>query len=402
MGSDWLSASLRSRLDAVLLGLQRRVLGGSAACTSLCLEMLRDVLVASRFRTPAQLRRAIRSVAAELIGAAPHELCIGNVVRRVLFIVREDVARISADMHDLGSGEHSRHNSVEDEVVDRLENIEFEDSPEGRAVEVAPSLLGSFMPANAGSADAPADFDAKKMSALKQAVVHSINELYEELDNLYAPICEQSPEHIHADECVLVVGYSAFVEHFLRFAAKKRRFFVIVAEGGCLLDGHRLASALRKVPNIAVTLIPDANVYPVMGRVSKVILSPCAVLADGGLIASAGTEAVCIAAKDCSVPVLCLASTFMLSPVFAHNHGAVLHKLLSPALVMDYDSSVNSDGTEAVVAAYDYVPPHFVDTIITNAGTHQPSYMHRLLGEFYHAADYDLNLGELAVAIDAG
>ena len=45
--------------------------------------------------------------------------------------------------------------------------------------------------------------------------------------------------------------------------------------------------------------------------------------------------------------------------------------------------------------AYDYVPPELLDLYITNnttttTGGHQPSYIYRLLTEYYHPADYTL------------
>lgn len=50
--------------------------------------------------------------------------------------------------------------------------------------------------------------------------------MYLQLDNLYAPICDQAQEHIHADECILIYGHSLMVESFLKAAARKRRFQV--------------------------------------------------------------------------------------------------------------------------------------------------------------------------------
>jgi translation initiation factor eIF-2B subunit beta len=128
--------------------------------------------------------------------------------------------------------------------------------------------------------------------------------LYEEVDNVYAEICEQAQAHIHADECILTYGDSAVIEKFLKAAAKKRRFQVIIAESAPAMDGHRLAIALAKVSNIAVTLIPDSNIYAIMARVNKVIFTPVAVMADGGAICSSGHLMVAVAAKEYSVPVV--------------------------------------------------------------------------------------------------
>lgn len=37
--------------------------------------------------------------------------------------------------------------------------------------------------------------------------------------------------------------------------------------------------------------------------------------------------------------------------------------------------------------AYDYVPPHLISLFITDSGGHAPSYVYRLLAEYYNADD---------------
>lgn len=131
---------------------------------------------------------------------------------------------------------------------------------------------------------------------LKASVISAINDLTLEVDNV-APICQRAQDYIHVDECILTYGYSKIVEQFLRTAGAKRRFHLIVAEAAPSLDGHKLASALSKVPNITITLIPDSNIYALMARVNKVIISPHAVMADGGAICTTGHSMVAISAK---------------------------------------------------------------------------------------------------------
>ena len=129
-------------------------------------------------------------------------------------------------------------------------------------------------------------------------VMQAVNELYDEVDNVYQPICELAQEHIHADECILTYGHSTMIEKFLKAAAKKRRFQVIVAESALAFDGQNLARALSKNKNISVTLIPDSNIYAIMARVNKVLFTPVAVMADGGAICSSGHLMVAVAAKE--------------------------------------------------------------------------------------------------------
>jgi translation initiation factor eIF-2B subunit beta len=124
------------------------------------------------------------------------------------------------------------------------------------------------------------------------------------------------------------------------------------------LEGHKLASLLSKTKNIAITLIPDSNIYAIMARVNKVIFTPVAVMADGGAICSSGHLMVASAAKEHAVPVVGLASAFMLSPLFAHNQETVLNQLKSPEGVIPYDAPVDLTGkVEITLPAYDFVPP---------------------------------------------
>ena len=154
-----------------------------------------------------------------------------------------------------------------------------------------------------------------------------------------------APEHIHAGEYILTIGLGA--ESFLRAAARKRKITVIIAENAPSLDGHILASNLQKnCPNITVTLIPDACIYAIMCRVNKVILSSIAVLADGGSICPCGYTMIANSAKDFSVPVICLATTSMLTPLFAHTQEMLLSQLNSPADILPYNTTMNMDHVE--------------------------------------------------------
>ncbi len=40
--------------------------------------------------------------------------------------------------------------------------------------------------------------------------------------------------------------------------------------------------------------------------------------------------------------------------------------------------------------AYDYIPPHLVSLLVTDTGGYTPSYVYRLLAEYYSREDYVL------------
>jgi len=87
---------------------------------------------------------------------------------------------------------------------------------------------------------------------LKGIIIEAINEIIDELETLYVSIAQQSREHIHSkfvfffffffpiliftfysikkSEIIMVYGSSKTVIEFLKHAAQKRKFQVIVAE----------------------------------------------------------------------------------------------------------------------------------------------------------------------------
>ncbi len=61
---------------------------------------------------------------------------------------------------------------------------------------------------------------------------------------------------------------------------------------------------------------------------------------------------------------------------------------MSPAATIQYDAGVSSENVEVVTPVCEYVPPDLVALYVTNNGSHQPSYVYRLLSEYYHPNDY--------------
>jgi len=58
--------------------------------------------------------------------------------------------------------------------------------------------------------------------------------------------------------------------------------------------------------------------------------------------------------------------------------------------------SLSAGDVGVVNPIFDYVPPDLIDLHLTNFGAHNPSYIYRLLSEYYHPDDYDLKPDTLA------
>ncbi len=363
--------------------LQRRKVLGSLQCAKMTIDLLkyvspgnsffvhphsltqpnkRTVMGTCRWATAAELMGIVKRVGKALIEAQPLELVIGNIVRRILFVIREEHAAKLQEMR----------------------------AKQGLATASSSSSSSSFSSSSFSEDDGEADELGVSVPNLRTGVMEAIGELQLELENASGEICELALEHIHANEVILTVDRSRTIEKFLKEAADKRRVFeVIVAESAPSLAGQEMARSLAAA-GIETTVISDSAVYACMARVNQVLLPCRAMIANGGLIAPCGGHMAALAAKELSVPVVCVTGLFKLSPVYRHDQDA-FNDLKSPSALIEYADAAALEQVDILNPAYDYIPPELVDLYITNTGGHQPSYVYRLLGEYYHHADSNLD-----------
>jgi len=243
----------------------------------------------------------------------------------------------------------------------------------------APSLYNML-----GSEDFQEDF-TDSIRELKASVIEAINELLEEIKNLYRNVADQAIEHIHSNEVVMTFGRSRTVQEFLKAAARKRKFEVVVAESAPSLEGQQAALELSQA-GISTTLITDAAIFAMMARVNKVIVGTHAVMANGGLIALSGTHMLAIAAKHYSVPLMVCTGLYKLSPLYPYDQDT-FNDIVSPGSIIKFEDADCLSTARIESPAYDYIPPELVDLFVTNLGGHNPSYIYRLLVEFYNPED---------------
>jgi len=218
----------------------------------------------------------------------------------------------------------------------------------------------------------------------RQAIMEALQEIKMELEDIQTNIERQATDHVHAGEIILTYGRSRTVEYFLKAAAKKCQFKVIVCEGAPHYGGHTMAKSLAKA-GIDTTVIFDSATFALMARVNKVLVPAHAVLANGGLIAPSGTHMVALSAQQNSVPLVVLTAMFKLCPTYPHEGQDTLQDLVAPS----YCCGNIPDHVELVNPVHDYIPPQLINLYVTNIGAFQPSYTYRLLAEYYHTDDWD-------------
>ncbi|KFM25765.1 Translation initiation factor eIF-2B subunit beta, partial [Auxenochlorella protothecoides] len=366
-------------------------------------ELLRQLVTSSRLSDPQSLLDEVKRVGLTLQAAQPTELVIGNIARRVLHIIREEV-------------EADEEGQDEDLEVDHAQK---ESAPAMGGLSRAFRLSGGHGPATKLDASRHQDSPKKKSQpvtfwARKQEVIDGVNDLIEELKDIDSSIANQAVEHIHANEVILTFGYSRTVLQFLKRAREKRFFQAVVAEAAPTYEGQRMARELAAL-GIQTTAISDSAIYAMMARVNKVVVTAHALLADGGIMAPIGMHLVAMAAKHHAVPFVVLVGIYKLTPLFAHEPGLNFNELKSPASILPYndeallaadssscldaESGLEFDVDDSVSTShpylqvhnpsFDYVPPALISLFITDQGHgFMPSYVYRQLYEWYHKSDW--------------
>ncbi|KAI9316429.1 hypothetical protein BX666DRAFT_2019483 [Dichotomocladium elegans] len=348
----------------------------------------------SRWRDIDVLVELIRDLGGRLTAAQPKELAVGNIVRRVLKVIRE-VSRGELETHNMQDEDEERDESESD-------NGEYDEPLSVRDLSAASSQIGSgserpqimmessmFRLLAADVGESSSDTPEKKAYTLKPVIIQEINEeIIADLETVYKGIADQAIDYIHANEVIMTIGKSRTVQEFLIRAAQKRKFQVIVAETAPTYQGHEMAAALAKA-GIDTTVIVDSAIFAAMPRVNKVVLGSHAVLANGGLVAVTGSQLLATAAKHHSTPVLVCTALYKLSPVFAYD-ADTFNITVAPNSVLDFQQGPLIDKVYVSNPYYDYVAPELVSLFVHNLGSAPPTYVYRLINDNYDPEDTTL------------
>ena len=300
------------QVRALEMKLKRRQL----ASKDMAIETAQALVTAvghTKGNNPRHLISEVQDIGRRLEEAAGDgELIVGNICRRVLFMIRDEYAT-------LVTGKNSGEGLSEEKA----------------AIAKQPSL-GDVLEGDLALPGADRIWTDDVPQSFKSVVVESIKELVKEIETIKEHVADQAMEHVHANEVILTCGYSSTVLHFLTEVARRhRKFEVVVSEMAPSLEGHAMAQALAKA-GIATTVVTDAAIFAVMARVNKVIVGCQAVLANGGITSLTGVHAVAVAAKHYNVPLVVCTGMYKLAPVFPHDQYS-FNELRSPADVSKLD-----------------------------------------------------------------
>ncbi|KAL9001224.1 MAG: hypothetical protein Q9169_000408 [Polycauliona sp. 2 TL-2023] len=395
------TSPIESSVEQLVSLLRRRQIRGSRSCAIATAHLLRTLLRNLRVTDVTKLIERVQQVGQKLAAAQPTELAVGNIIRRILGLIRDE-AEEDRDGEAGGYGDMetgSRDVTSTTRPDGQTEPSEKRPLPAPSTSTNPPAItsLFSLVPAKGpsplstpgtrtpGGDSVPLQESSTPNTAqdLRAEVVEGVQEIIDELNQADDQIASYAVDHIHSSEFVLTYTPSMTVQRFLLKAAAKRKFTVIYAEP---FSNHQPSRSLAANPKsgsdddersserflksltaagVTVVVVPFSAVFALMSRASKVVLDSHAVLADGSLVATAGARAIAQAASMHHTPVIVLGGVYKLSPVYPSDIEALL-EYGDPSSVIGYDQGTFLEKIDVRNPLFDHVPANLVALYITN------------------------------------
>ncbi|KAI9801360.1 MAG: hypothetical protein M1825_003339 [Sarcosagium campestre] len=283
---------VESSVEHLISLLKRRQIRNSRPCAIATAHLLLRVVSAFKWNDVGQLLGRIQLVGQRLCAAQPREMAVGNIVRRVLGLIREEAeddrdadfgnssdagtdSQTSSPRRTDGAGFSAqrpvpsssmstfsplRHGALEPTDINAFDasaasaprphlltsHTSYNVNTSGPAITSMFSLLtheatpstsnassGAQSPVGRGpptSTHQISAIGAVNTRELKPEIIGGIEEIIDELNQVDDQIAAYALEHIHSNEVILTHSSSTTVQKFLLKAAAKRKFTVVHAE----------------------------------------------------------------------------------------------------------------------------------------------------------------------------
>lgn len=198
----------------------------------------------------------------------------------------------------------------------------------------------------------------------KANIQESLLEIESDIEEAYEAISSHCSEQIQDNDTILTIGFSSSVLELFTLAPKDYKVTVVVVENSPSNSGEAMYTNLKK-KGIQVLLISDSSVFAYMSKISKVIISTRAIMADGGLITDSGVELVVLAADYHSVPVIVVSAIYKLTPLYPFDN-TTYNRYISPELVLNSKDFKSREKVDIIVSKALYSMCRFLNMTTSN------------------------------------
>ncbi|KAI1177219.1 initiation factor 2 subunit family protein [Nemania sp. FL0916] len=392
--------------------LRRRQIKGAEASATATAHIFLQVVARDKWANVDQLLIRIQLIGRKLVAAQPHELVIGNIVKRVLGLIRDEA---SEDRND-ATADSAPSAFPSTSVLDQA-------TPTPPSKPVRPptlSALGSLARtqsmfnllsdpkvfSSAGSAaSTPGQLSgastptlisqSTNLSALRSEVIDGIQEIMDEIKSVDEQVQTYADTFIYPGDYVLVYQPSRTVQKFLTRAASKRKFtlFLVVDPSMAASSAGPYASFVKSMGSngSSVITVSNAGLMAYMSRVDKVILGARAITAQGGVVVDSGATAIARVARERQRTVVVLGGVYKLSP---ESQLLPTNQIEwgDPSKYVSFADGSLASHVKVHSAVSEFLPADQVDMYITNLGAHSQGNLHAIMMDHYKEEDIDFNL----------
>ncbi|ATY66607.1 translation regulator GCD7 [Cordyceps militaris] len=397
---------LDASVENLLSLLKRRQITGSERCAIATAHILLQVVARSKWQDVDALLNNVSQVGRRLVKAQPTELAIGNIVRRVLGLIRDEAAEERHDQEDETQSEASARPDTDGYASPKPRpQLTSTQSSAGlpktlfHLLSASPDVDSTSSPGspfhNSGTSTPTWKGTYGQIHALRSEIIDGIEEIMDEISQADDQIAALADAQIRPGDFVLTYRPSTTVERFILRAAQKRKFTLFLAiEAPSTPTAEVPHAALRKklaAAGTTVINIHNSGLTAYMSRVDKVILGAKAIVANGSVMATAGSAAIARAAKEHGTAVIVLGGVYKLSPANPFAEDSLIEWGDSSSFV-NFSNGTMVNHVEIRSALTELVPSAFIDTYITNLGTHSRDYLSSIIADHYKHQDVNFDL----------
>ncbi|OTB09031.1 hypothetical protein M426DRAFT_18422 [Hypoxylon sp. CI-4A] len=387
--------------------LKRRQIQGSEPCALATAHVLLQVVARDKWSDVEQLIGRVQLVGRKLVTAQPNELVIGNIVKRILGLIRDEA---SEDRNDNGT----------DSPADSTPALPpaIQTPPVGKPTRPLPLVaLGSFArtqsmfnllsdpdfvpspsstPKLGSGASTPQRFpQSTNMSALRSEVIDGIEEIMDEIKQVDEQVQAYADIVIHPGDYILVHQPSRTVQKFLTRAASKRKFtlFLVVDPSTASTTEDPYAPLRKSLSSSGSTVVNIMNIglMAYMSKVNKVILGARAITRKGDVIVDSGAAVIARAAREQGRTVIVLGGVYKLSPD-SRSHQETSVEWGDPSEYVSFADGAMVKQVRIKNAISEFIPTELVNTYITNLGAHSKDHLHGIIADHYKEEDMSFDL----------
>ncbi|KAI0472628.1 initiation factor 2 subunit family protein [Xylariaceae sp. FL0804] len=393
--------------------LKRRQIRGSEPCAMATAHILLQVVAKEKWTDVDQLIGRIQLVGKKLVAAQPHELAIGNIIRRVLGLIRDEAEE---DRNDTMAGSPT-------DLRDAATPLSMPSVPNSPTKPIRPptlSSLGSFArtqsvfnllsdpdlaPTPGSNVSTPGlgsdvstpfmNAQSTNVYALRSEVIDGIEEIMDEIKQVDEQVQSYAEIFIHPTDYIMVYQPSKTLQKFLTRAASKRKFTLfLAADPSTTLAPEDPYASFKKTMGTSgclVVTVMNCGFAAYMSRANKVIIEARAITGKGGVVVDGSGAALARAARVHERTVIVLGGVYKLSPETQPFQKSSV-EWGDPSKYVDFADGTMVSDVNVKNAVSEFVPAEHVDIYITNLGAHTRDHFHSIVMDHYKEEDIHFEL----------